>query len=352
MSVGDGALISGFSYVAIGRETTFGTAVTGTAGLDFLSCSLRTMKENKILEQVERSRTYSKRMSLGKVVEGEIEFYFQPRLDACGFILQNAFGGTITTATATGETAGAGANSAYTHTFNIGSMDQSYPSLAINVRKGPATTGKIFQYSGVRVDDLQFTSELDEPLKASASFVCKDVTTGADVESVSAIPTTTALSFVDGRLSAELIFSSLTSSSAWKILSTSFGWGNSLKKESESRNIGSDVLTVLPPGMAQFTLSTKIRFDTTTAYDAMMNATQLSVQLEFLGATLPSGSAIRQGIKFNFPKVYISDAGDPEIGGPNEILTSDVTFVVLRDDSSATGYALQAVMTNAKSSYA
>ena len=103
--------------------------------------------------------------------------------------------------------------------------------------------------------------------------------------------------------------------------------------------------------MSQFTLNCKIRFDTSTAYDAMMNATQLACELEFQGPTLPS-SAIRQGVKFQFPKVYISESGDPEIGGPDEMLSSQVTFHVLRDDSSSTGYAVRALLTNQKTSYA
>lgn len=352
MSVGDGALISGFSYLAVGRELTFGTYNTATAGMDFLSCSLKTTKDNKILEQVERSRSFSKVMSLSKMVEGDLEFYFQPRLDACGFLLQNAFGGTITSATATGETAGAGANSAMDHTFNIGSMDQSYPSLCLNLRKGPVTAGKVFEYSGVRIDEISFEAAIDEPLKATCSFVCKDSSiTSNDVESVSGIPTTTALSFVDGRLSIETSFASLTSSSYWQVHAFTFGWANSLKKDASSRRIGSDVLQVLPPGMTQYTFSATVRFDTTTAYSAMLNATQLSAQLEFLGPTLPS-SSIRQKLRFNLPKVFVSDAGDPEIGGPDDLLTSEITFHVLRDDSSATGYAVQAILTNNKASYA
>lgn len=348
MAVGQGALISGLSYLAVGRETTFGTYNTCTAGLDFLSCSIKTMKENKILEQIERSRTYSKRISMGRVVEGEVEFYYQPRLDACNFILQNAFGGTITSATATGETAG---GAAFTHTFNIGSMDQSYPSLCLNIRKGDSAAGKVFEYSGARVGEISFSAELDEALKCNVGFVCKDSSqTSNDVASASLVPTTAVLSFVSGRLSVEPLFASLTSSSFWHIISCEFGWNNSLKSDSDSRRIGSDTLQVLPPGMAQFTLNCTIRFDTTTAYSAMMNATQLAAQLEFLGDTLPT-SIIRQGIKMNFPKVFISDAGDPEIGGPDEILKSEVVFHVLRDDSSANGYAVQAEVTNIRANY-
>jgi len=94
-----------------------------------------------------------------------------------------------------------------------------------------------------------------------------------------------------------------------------------------------------------------MRFDTTTAYAAMLANTNYSAQLEFLGDTL-STSIIRRGIKFNMPNIRIMDAGDPEIGGPDELLISEVTFAVLRDASSATGYALQAQVTNTKSSYA
>jgi len=354
MSVGQGGLLSGLSYLSVGRETSLGTYTTCTAGMDFLSSSFTTVKENKILEQVQRSRTYSSRISLGKVVEGEVEFYYQPRLDSSNFILQNGFGGTVTSATATGETAGAGANSAITHTFNIGNMDQSYPSLCFNARKGPSSTGRIFQYHGVRVDELMFTAELNEPLMCKASFVALDSTlTTNDVETTSTfLPTASVLSFVDGRLSVETNFSSLTSSSLWHIISAEWGWANSLKKDDDSRRIGSDILTVLPPGMAEFTLNCKVRFDTTTAFDAMINATQLSAQIEFLGPTLPAGSAIRQGVRFNFPKIFVSEAGDPEIGGPDALIMSDVVFHVLRDDSSSTGYAVQALITNQKANYA
>lgn len=352
MPVGAGGLISGLSYFALGRETSFGTYTTCTSGMDFLSCSLKMVKENKILEQIQRSRTYSANIRQSRVVEGEVGFYYQPRLDACNYILQNFFGGTVSSATATGETVGAGANSAMTHTFEIGSMDQSSPSLCINVRKGPSSTGKVFEYSGVRVDELMFTAELNEPLMANAVLVCKDASQSSnDVQSASAVPTTSVLSFVDGRLSIEATFASLTSSSIWHVISAEWGWANSLKKDDDSRRIGSDTLQVLPPGMAQFTLTCKVRFDTTTAYDAMMQGTQLACQLEFLGATLPGGSAIRQGIKFNFPKVFVSEAGDPEIGGPDELLTSDITLHVLRDDSSSGGYAVQALVTNQKANY-
>jgi hypothetical protein len=124
-----------------------------------------------------------------------------------------------------------------------------------------------------------------------------------------------------------------------------FGIANSLKNDSNARRIGSAVLDVLPVGIASFTLNTTMRFDTLTAYTAMLNNSSLAFELEFLGATLPS-SLLREGIKFQFPKVKVNMAGDPEIGGPDELLTSEVELQVLRDDSSATGFACRAIVTN------
>lgn len=349
MSVGQGSVLGALSYLAVGRETTFGTYTTCTAGLDFLSSSLKTLKENKILESIERSRTYSKRIHMGKKTEGEVEFYVFPLYTATGYILQNAFGGTVTSATATGETAGGGA---FTHTFNIGAMDQSYTSLCVNLRKGETSSGKIFEYSGVRINEISFTSELDEALKCSMGLVCKDSSqTSNTVDGALTFTAASPLSFENGRISVESSFASLTSTSFWHVQSCEFTLNNSIKSENEARRIGSDVPAILPVGVMSFTLNMTVRFDTTTAYSAMLNATQLYAELEFLGPTM-SGSAVRQGLKFQFQKLIVTDAGDPEIGGPDEILTSEIVFHVLRDDSSATGYACRALLTNNISSLA
>lgn len=349
MAVGDSALIGGDSYLAIGRETTFGTGVTATGAIDFVSSSMKLSKEYKVIEQIERSRTFSKRVGMSRTVEGEIEFYLSPRVTAHGWLLQNAFGGTVTSATGTGETVGGGS---FTHTFTLGSMDQSFPSLTINMRKGGSSGGKVFEYVGCRVGELTFSAEIDEPLMCNVSIVGKDATTG--VASVASFLTVTAaplLSFTDGRVSVETNFNSLTSSSFWHVQAVEFGINNNLQGDAEARRLGTDTVQVLPPGIAELPLKCTIRFDTTTAWSAMVNATQLSVQLEFLGPTL-SGSALRQGIRFNYPRVFVADAGEPEVADASGILQSEVVFHVMRDDTTSTGYAIAALLTNDISSLA
>ena len=347
MAVGDTALYSGESYISFGRESTFGTYATATAGIDFIAASLKTVKDAKILEQVERKRTMSKQMSLGKVCSGEIELNFQSEVTAMGFILQNAFGGTVTSATATGETAG---GAALTHTFSEGSMNQSFPSLSLNARKGPATGGKVWRYNGGRVNTLSMVGALDEPLKATVGMVFKDSTQMSDdLETFMTATAWEPLSFANGRLSVETTFAGLTTTSFWHVQTVNFQLNNNLKTDANARRIGSDVLAVLPIGVQSYELSCQIRFDTTTAYDAMINATKLAGEFEFLGSTM-STSVIRKGIKVQFQKLYIKEAGDPEISGPDDVLMSTVVFNVLRDES-ASGYAVRALLTNSIANY-
>lgn len=343
MAIGDSANILSDSYLALGKESTFGTGVTSTSNLDFLSLSIKTTQESKTLEQVQRKRTMSKSLRMGRVIEGEIEAYFYPQVTACAFLLANAMGGTITSATATGETVG---GTAFTHTFNIGNMDQNTVSLSANVRKGPTTTGKVFEYVGLRVGTLGLVGELDEPLKFNASLMGKDSSqTSNDVESALTVTSSNPMSFENGRFSVENTFASLTATSFWHVQAINFEISNNLKTDNESRRIGADVLQVMPVGVANFTMSVTMRFDTTTAYTAMLDNSTLSAEFEFTGETA-SGSAISEGLKLRFPKLKINDAGDPEIGGPDGILTSEVSFQVLRDDTSATGYAMLAELTN------
>lgn len=351
MSVGQGALISPLSYVAVAREVTYGTYVTGTSGLNFLSCSMKTLKETKIIEEIVTERTYRNSIQTGRVVEGEIEFNFSPINAASNYLLHNAMGAgvsQITSATATGETIGGGA---FTHTINIGNFDNTYSSLSMNIRKGDSAGAKIFQYQGIRVNEITFAAEIDEPLKCTVGLVAQDSSlTTNDVSASLNTLTQRPLSFVNGRFSVETATGSLTTTSFWHVQSFELKLNNALKSDSAARRIGADTIQVLPPGPATFELSCSVRFDTSTAYSAMLNGTRLACELEFRGDTM-SGSALQEGIKITLPYVLISDAGDPEIGGPDEILQSEVVFKVLRDPTSG-GYAMRAAVTNNTASYA
>lgn len=352
MAEGQYANVGMFSYVAIGREHTFKTYESATAGLDFLSFSMKTMKETKVIEQVTSTRTYQDVIGLSRKIEGDIELYLAADNDACQYLLHNGMGGgTVTTATATvggaADTTGAGV---LTHTYSINNFDTTYSSLAITARKGDSTNGKSFGYAGCRVGEFTLSGEIDDALKMSASIVgCDSTTTVIDGSGFFPNIVQTPLNFTDMRLSVEGTFASLTSSAFWHVQSFEFGVNNNLKSDNDSRSLGSEVLTVLPPGPAQFTFNFSMRFDTLTAYQAMLNTTRLSAQVVCNGATY-SGSKVRRSIQVDLPTIYIAEAGDPEIGGPDEILKSDITTVVVRDPTSG-GYACQVKVNNKTTNY-
>ena len=188
-------------------------------------------------------------------------------------------------------------------------------------------------------------------LMMNVSLIGKDASiTSNNVASVLNALDQVPLSFVNGRFSVETSTAALTTTSFWNVQSFSFKVQNNLNADTSSRRIGSDTISVLPAGLAKFELTCSIRFDTTTAYDAMMAGTRFAAEFQFQGGTM-SGSNLRESIKITMPYVIVSDAGDPEVGGPNEPLTSEITFAVLRDPTTS-GYAVQAVVFNKTSTYA
>ncbi len=346
---GQNANVGLFSYVLVGVEATFKTYNTCTAGLRFNSFNVGTMKDSKVLEQVETSRTFSTRIGLSKSTEGECEFYMGADSDAAVRILHNAMGGgVVASITATGDTVTSGV---FEHTFSVKNFDTTYSSLCINARKGDATNGKYFEYSGGRVNEFSLKAEMDDALLANASLIfCTGTSAGQDLSALLTNTGQTPLNFTGMRLSVADTFASLTASSYWHVQSIEFGISNNLKADSDSRSLGTDTLTVLPPGMALFNFTCSMRFDTLTAYNAMMNETQFAAQMEFNGSTI-TGSNLKQMIRINLPRVYIKSAPEPEIGGPDEILKTEVEFDVLRDVSSANGYAVQFVVRNKSTGY-
>lgn len=337
MAVGENALIGGQGYLAIGRETALGTYTTCTSAADFLSFKMETTKDRKILEQVTLKRFQSKSISLGENTEGDVEFYFNPGNVGMLYILGNAFGGSVTTAAVSAAVS-------FTHDFQVGYMNNTHTSLCMNVRYGSSATGKVFEYSGVRTKEFSFKAEMDDALKFSASFVAmKQTCTTNSVDSALTLTATNPLSFVSGRFSVDGSFSSLTSSTFWHVQSMEYKQTNNLKADNDCRRIGSDLLQTIAVGQASGELTCEIRFDTTTALAGMLAGTQYAAEFEFTGETL-TGSSVTSMLTIAFPKVYIKAASQPEIGGPDEVLKSTVVFDVMRDDSSAGGYAVNCVV--------
>lgn len=350
LTIGASQITSLESYVAVAGESTWGTYATCTNQLIFESTSITKKRNTKVIEEIVRntSRTYQSRVNLGVSVDGDIAFNYRPQSDACNLFLINAFGGAVSSATVT-------ASVSYLHTINVGDMDNNtnsssstIKSLSVNIRKG-GTDGKVFEYHGCRVNELMFTAEVDDVLKCNATLIGKDATNNTnDISAALACPTANPLIFHQGRISLEATTTSLVTTASWHVQSVEFGISNNLKSDTQARAIGSETLEVLPPGVANLTLNVSMRFDTVTAYAALMAGTKYACDLEFIGVTLPSSDKTEY-LKFRLPAIYIKEGAEPEIGGPDEILKTDITFDVLCD--SCSGYSVQATLQNGTQNY-
>ena len=172
MAVGDGARIGAQSYLAVGKETTFGTYASATTAIEAISIGITTDIESTMLDTLNTNRGFTKRVQTNKVVGGTIEANFHNHESV--LLLAAAMGpNTITTASLSGG--------AFTHSFTAGNFE-TFGALSFNVRKGDTTAAdtSTFRYSGGRVNVLTIAGTVGEPVKLSVEMVFKDSTLVAD----------------------------------------------------------------------------------------------------------------------------------------------------------------------------
>lgn len=327
------------SYVAFAKESTFGTYATATSAVEFLSCQFKTDIASQKLDSISMNRGFSKRVQLGKSVAGSMDCYLHPQESP--LLLLAAMGGTITTtgASATG----------FIHSISAGNFDTAPSSLSFNVRKGNEHT---WQYVGGRVNNLRISANVGEPVKCSYDMVFKDSTqTANDVSSVLSISSILPFTFVDGVYQyAQTEALADTTTAQEPIQSFELSVNNNLATGAEARQLGSNVLAVLPPTRRDVQLRIKQRFDTTTAYQRFLQGTAGSVILKFT-----SGQAITTGVfyycQMRLPKVYFNNA-EPMIGSASEVLSMDIALdVVVDNPNTTTGKDIGLTILNDVASY-
>lgn len=326
-----------FSYVAVGKEGTYGTYASATTAIEALSCSFKTERKSEKLEQLFKNRGYIKRVLLEKMVAGSLELYLHP--DESGLILANTLGGPVVSAAS---------GAAITHSMSAGNYDTSTAilGLSFNVRKGDEHA---MRYLGGKVNTLKISGNVGEVIKMSADIIFKDSTTLSDDIATSLSVTSIApFTFVDGVFRYTNAEASLTSTVEEKIQGFELTINNNLKPE-EGRELGSAVLSILPATRRSIELKITQRFDTTTTLDRHLQATTGAVELLFTGESITATNTYE--MRFRFPKVYQNSA-DPELGGPDDILKSEISYDVIVDNpNTTTGRDMGVTVINTRAAY-
>lgn len=330
MAVGDGAEASVRSYVAVGKETTFGTYTAPSRAIEALSCGFMTSIEFEKLDSIGLgNRGQHKRVSKDKKVAGGLECYAHPQESV--LLVANAMGGGIVSTALTGSGTGA-----YTHTLSAGNFNTDAASLCFNVRKGSTHT---FRYNGGRVNQLKISAAINEVVKASYDFIFKDstITTSDDLSAGLSISAVLPFTYVDGNFqysSTEALADTTTAREPIQAFELTLS--NGLISDSAARGLGSSVLQVLPATRRNVEFKITQRFDTSTAYNRFIQATQGAVLLKFRSQSIGSTNQFYE-MTISMPKVYV-DSADVEIKDTGSILQAEIPFSVVVDNpSTSTG---------------
>lgn len=321
MAVGDEAKVAVESYVALGKEGTFGTYSSATTAIEALSVSFKTEIESQKLDTLNFNRGFTKRVQLNKNVAGTLEQNVHPEESV--LLFTSALGGQITTTSLT---------SAATHSISSGNFDNSVASLSFNIRKGDSAT---WRFQGGRTNSLKLSANVGELLKASYDMIFQDATQQADdISAILSISTALPFTYVNGtyRYAANEA-AAATSTVAENIQGFELNINNNLVSDNNARELGSNVLSVLPATRREIEFTITQRFDTTTNWNRFIQATQGAAELFFEAGAITAEHNYQLTIRM--PKLFMNTP-DPELTGPNEVISSEITFDVLVDDPNTT----------------
>ena len=323
MAVGSDGIPAVRSYIAVGKESTFGTYASATTAVAFVSSSFKTEVETQKLDQIGINRGFSGRVTLGKNVSGTLETFFHPQEST--LLVAAALGGPlISTAIST---------SAIHHSISAGNFDTTtaIQSLSFNERKG---TTNVFRYSGGRVNTLKLSGSIGEPIMLSADMVFKDSTLlSDDIANTLTYSAVQPFTFVQGVFRYAATEGSLTSTVNEPIQGFELTINNNVISDENARSLGTITVDILPVTRREIEFKVTNRWDTTTTFNRFIQATQASVELYFTVGSITSDHGYQCRIRL--PKVF-NVTGDTELSGADEILSSEITYDVVLDGNAAT----------------
>lgn len=345
MSVGNGYPFLGYgSVVGVAPEGTFGTFVTATAFIEFNSESFKREREEKILESINTTRSFKKRLIGNETVSGTVEADLNIASDGICYIIKQAMGGTVSSATI-------GAAGAYVHTFNVGDMQLNAstatvadkPSLSFQVQKGNYVTGtsNIWCFSGCRVNQLTIKGEIGSPVTWSAEII------GQGSSVTTTIPAATFSDILPINFTGVTINTGVTITAVSAEYFTAFEFTLNNNLDGDVRVLGSRNIVQLPPLRREVKLKLTQRFDTTTAYSRYIENTLTAIEINMTAEQTIGAISTTYGCTIKMPAGYYN-SNMPEIGGA-DVITYDVDVTGLY--KADPGYDVQILIRNATTGY-
>lgn len=279
-------------------EATYGTAVTPTKFLEFISESIKLEKERIESAGIKAGRRVLHRWNDGvQRVTGDVEIELAPQ--GTGTLLKHMFGGVTTS----------GAADPYTHTFTPGPLNGKSFTCQFG-RPDVGGTVQPFTYTGCKIPEWELTFSVNEYLKLKTSIYGANETTGTALATASYPATYSPFTFAHGSLTVAgteiaLIEGSLAASNA---LATD-------RHRIRATN-PSHPKEPLENGRREFTGSLTADFESLTAYQRFVNGTEAALILTFSQSASRS-LVITCNVRF--------DGETPAVGGM-ELLEQSLPF--------------------------
>ena len=341
MAVGDQANPVVYSYVALGKEGTFGTYASATTSIEALSCSFKTEVKNQKIDALHLNRGSSHIVFLEKDVKGSLEQYLHPQESV--LLLANALAGQVSSTANTNSTL---------HSISSGDFANSIASLSFNVRKGDATRALTWRYHGARCNVLKMTGEIGQPVKCTYDFIFRDSTQVADdINAILSLSSVLPFTFVNATYQYGASEGAVATETIQHFELTI---NNNLKDDKDSRGLGTNIINVLPATRREITLKTTQRFDTTTSWQRFIQHTQGAIQLDFSGAAIVAATTASEfffTMNIRLPNVQQLQ-GDAELKSSKDLLMLETEWAVLLDSpSTSTGRQIGLTVRNSTASY-
>lgn len=334
--VGSGSQQGYDSIVGIAKEATFGTHVTATNFICFTSESINRQDEEQMVECMNGTRDYTRRLRGNTNISGSLEAPLNPGEGAVVLLLANALGGTVTSASLTAG--------AFSHTIEAGRItDGDVPSLSITKRIGDTA---LYEYDGVRVNQITISAEQGDFAQISCEIAGKSSEASSD-SLTTALVDLNPVNFSGVRVYiADTTTGLFTSTSENVVQNVEVTVNNNLVTDASSRRLGSRELDILPGGRREVRVKIGQRFDTTTAIDASRTDTPYAVGVMF-DSEQTIASTYNYQLQLTMPRCYYNmpDPSTQEMG----VITQEIDFSCIR--STTTSYSIQGVVQNADASY-
>lgn len=311
--------------LALGEETTFGTAVSPDTYIEILDEKIENNLNAKLTEDTGNTRYGQRRsVTLAQEVGGDISMNLYP--DDCIHFIIGALG-SVSSTTAAGETV------VYEHTISQAATLKSY-TLEVDRETD------LVKWRGARIDSVKIEWE-NEIAKLTVSILAVDEETGSSYtpDNTTAIPF--AFHTCEVQFGADL--TAAAAASATPVASGKLSYNNNLEVQFAS---GAETAHKINPKVATAELELKMFFDDTTQRDIYRNQTKKACIITFEGDSI--GNAEKYRIKIKLAKINYSEHSVSYEAG--SLMEEDLKADGMYDSSNS--YMCQIVVTNLKSSYA